>query len=91
MVRISQSTLDEVGRVSAAVARQEAGPERKFTLTLDLNTEAFGGDAWDREMEVARILRQVSMSLYGGAIVGQEAELRDRHGRTVGKYEFSED
>lgn len=63
----------------------------KFTLSVDTDTEAFGDDTWDREMEVARILRQVSMSLYGGAIVGQAAELRDRHGRTVGKYEFSED
>lgn len=63
----------------------------KFTLSIDTDTEAFGEDAWDREMEVARVLRQVSMSLYGGAIVGQEAELLDRHGRTVGKYEFSED
>lgn len=91
MVRISQSSIDEVERVSAAVAAAEAEPRRTFTLTLSLDSEAFGDDDYDREMEVARILREVSMSLYGSALVGQVAGLRDRNGRTVGKYEFKQD
>lgn len=64
--------------------------KRTFTLTLDLDTEAFGDDAWDREMEVARILREVSTALYGAAVQSTSAALRDRNGKTVGKYEFKQ-
>lgn len=63
----------------------------KFILSIETDTEAFGEDNFDREMEVARILRRASEALYGGEIVTESAELRDRHGRTVGKYQFSKD
>lgn len=92
MVQISQEAIDEVGRVSAAVAAAQeearAKPTRTFTLTLSLDSEAFGEDQWDREMEVARILRGVADSMYGNAIAASFAALKDRHGSIVGTYEF---
>lgn len=89
MVRISQASIDEVGRVSAAVAAAERGPNRTFDLTISLDSEAFGDDQWDREMEVSRILRHLSMTL-GTSVEAMSAELRDRNGKTVGKYTFKQ-
>lgn len=90
-MKTNQEILDEVAAVSAANERRERGPKRTFTLSIAMGTEAFGDDGWEREMEVARILRTVSDALYGAVIVGQSAALRDRHGRTVGTYEFKEE
>ncbi len=97
MVQISQAAIDEVGRVSAANRRAQEEAERErnkkpvFTLTIGLDSEAFGEDAWDREMEVARILRGVSESLYGNAIAASFAALKDRNGVVVGTYAFKEE
>jgi hypothetical protein len=90
MINISQAAIDEVGRVSEAVARAEREPTREFRLQLILNTDAFGDDSFDREMEVARILRAVSDSLYSNALVSESASLKDRNGQQVGRYDFLE-
>jgi hypothetical protein len=65
-------------------------PTREFRLQLILSTEAFGDDSFDREMEVARILRAVSDSLYSNALVSESASLKDRNGQQVGRYDFLE-
>jgi hypothetical protein len=89
VVYISQATLGEVERVSAANAERERAPVRKFELTMSLDTEAFGEDSWEREAEVGRILRLVAEAMYGG-FVPQKAVLRDRNDRTVGAFRFQE-
>lgn len=89
-MKISQAAIDEVGRVSAAVAAQEERPNRRFTLSISLDNEAFGDDQWDREMEVSRILRNVSEALASSVVTIPRAELRDRNGATVGGFEFLE-
>lgn len=60
-----------------------------FTLTIDTSSEAFGDDSWDTELEVGRILREMSMLACGG-ILPPVGEIRDRNYRTVGRYEFKE-
>lgn len=90
MVRISQASIDEVGRVSAMVEAAGREPKRTFTLTLSLDSEAFGDDQLEREMEVARILRRLSVVLDTSA-VATTADVRDRNGKTVGKFEFKQD
>lgn len=90
MVQISQAAIDEVGRVSEALARAQEQPKRQFILTLSLDTEAFQPDQWNRELEVARILRNVSEALGSSVVSIPLAELRDRNGATVGRYEFRE-
>ena len=90
MTGISQAAIDEVGRVSEAVARAQQDPTREFRLSLILTSEAFGDDSFEREMEVARILRAVSDSLMGNAVVSNSAMLRDRNGKRVGRYDFLE-
>jgi hypothetical protein len=62
----------------------------KFNLSITMDTEAFGDDQWDREVEVGRILRDVSDMLNGGSVAAKKASLRDRHNNTVGTYEFKE-
>jgi hypothetical protein len=91
MVYISQAAIDEVGRVSEAVARAQRPKKRTFELVIETHTEAFGDDAWDREVEVARILRAVSEALYGNLVESKSARLRDRNKVIVGHYEFKED
>jgi hypothetical protein len=63
---------------------------KEFRLHLMLDSEAFGDDTYDTEMEVARILRDVSDSLYSNAVEARSASLRDRNGRHVGRYDFLE-
>jgi hypothetical protein len=91
MRSISQAAIDEVGRVSAAVAEAERPKVRTFELSIRMDSEAFGDDQFDREMEVARILREVSISLSGNAVVANAAKLRDRNKVFVGRYEFKEE
>jgi hypothetical protein len=55
-----------------------------------MGTEAFGDDQWDRELELGRILREMSMLACGG-ILPQVGEVRDRHYNTVGRFEFKEE
>lgn len=90
MTRISQAAIDEVGRVSAAVAEAQRPKTRTFELSIEMGTEAFGDDSFDREMEVARILRAVSDSLYGNSVAASSARLRDRNSAIVGRYDFKE-
>lgn len=90
MVYVSQAAIDEVGRVSTAVAEAQRPKKRTFELAIDLDSEAFGDDAWDREMEVARILRAVSDALYGNTVAASFAALKDRNGLIVGTYKFKE-
>lgn len=90
MVQISQAAIDEVGRVSEAVARAQQEPTLEFRLSLILSSEAFGDDSLDREMEVARILRAVSTSLLTDSVSPSSATLRDRNGQQVGRYDFLE-
>lgn len=90
MVKISQSSIDEVARVSAAIAEAQRPKTRTFELSIDMGTEAFGDDSFDREMEVARILREVSIALSGNYVAASSAALRDRNGATVGRYDFKE-
>lgn len=63
---------------------------KEFRLHLILDSEAFGDDAFDRDLEVARILRDVSDSLTGDSGVTGSRLLRDRNGRQVGRYDFLE-
>jgi hypothetical protein len=87
---ISPEALAEVEAVSAANAERERPRKHTFVLTVDMNTEAFGDDQWDRELELGRILREMSMLACGG-ILPQVGEVRDRHYNTVGRFEFKEE
>lgn len=87
MEQIRQSSIDEVAAVSAAVAAPEQGPKRTFTLTIEMDNEAFGDDQWDREAEVGRILRELSMDLYGSGLP-KRGGILDRNGNRVGRFEF---
>lgn len=88
--RITQAAIDEVGRVSAAFAEEQRPKVRTFELTIEMDSEAFGDDQFDREMEVARILREVSTSLSGNYVDASSARLRDRNKVIVGRYDFKE-
>jgi hypothetical protein len=86
MVHISQEAIDEI----AAMSEVQRPKKRTFELVIDLSSEAFGDDTWDREMEVARILRAVSEALYGNTVAASFAALKDRNGVVVGTYQFKE-
>ena len=57
-----------------------------FTLRIRTESDAFGADEESRDLEIARILRELSVHLNNCAGGVEAGTLRDVNGNTVGRW-----
>ena len=62
-----------------------------YTIKIDTRNDAFSGNSYDTEMELARILRDLAGRLErtAGIVITDRAYLKDSNGNTVGYAEWT--